>query len=79
MDVLLLGEAYHNNHHKHPSALNYGYHKHEIDPTYGIIRIFAKLGILQIPDKATRHANSTHRLKLKPSTENTPAAETPAA
>jgi stearoyl-CoA desaturase (delta-9 desaturase) len=37
MDMLLMGEAYHNNHHKTPSAINFGKRWYEMDPTYPVI------------------------------------------
>lgn len=49
IDVLMLGESYHNNHHKRPSSVNFGFRWHEIDPVYFIIRLFNKLGIVRIP------------------------------
>ncbi len=48
VDLLMLGESYHNNHHKHPSAINFGWRWHEIDPVYPIILLFSKLGIVKI-------------------------------
>jgi stearoyl-CoA desaturase (delta-9 desaturase) len=47
-DFLMLGESYHNNHHKRPSAVNFGKRWHEIDPVYGVIRLFAWLGIIRL-------------------------------
>jgi len=41
IDILMLGESYHNNHHKRPSAVNFGKRWHEIDPVYPIIRLLA--------------------------------------
>lgn len=49
VDFLMLGESYHNNHHKHPSSVNFGYRWHEIDPVYYIIRLFNKLGVIKVP------------------------------
>ncbi|OIQ30318.1 MAG: acyl-CoA desaturase [Bacteroidetes bacterium MedPE-SWsnd-G2] len=48
VDVLMMGEAYHNNHHKHASKANFGVKWHEFDPTYFIMRIFNKIGIIKI-------------------------------
>lgn len=48
VDVLMLGEAYHNNHHKMPSDVNFGKRKHEFDPIYPIILLFNRLGIIRI-------------------------------
>jgi len=48
IDLLMMGEAYHNNHHKNPSATNFGFRWHELDPTYFIIRVFNRLKIIRI-------------------------------
>jgi stearoyl-CoA desaturase (Delta-9 desaturase) len=51
-DVLMLGESYHNNHHKYPSAINFGRRWHEIDPMYPVILLFARLRIISLPSRA---------------------------
>ncbi|MBC7554089.1 MAG: acyl-CoA desaturase [Taibaiella sp.] len=48
-DFLMLGESYHNNHHKNPSSINFGKKWHEFDPIYPIIKLFAFLHIIQLP------------------------------
>ncbi len=48
MDLLMMGEAYHNNHHKNPSSTNFGVRWHELDPTYAIIRLFNRLKIIRV-------------------------------
>jgi stearoyl-CoA desaturase (delta-9 desaturase) len=48
VDVLMLGESYHNNHHKRPSAVNFGYRWHEIDPVYPVILLLNKLKVIRI-------------------------------
>jgi stearoyl-CoA desaturase (delta-9 desaturase) len=48
VDVIMLGESYHNNHHKHPSSVNFGQRWHEMDPVYPVIRLFNKLRIIKI-------------------------------
>lgn len=48
IDILMLGESYHNNHHKHPSAINFGSRWFEIDPMYPVIRLFDRLNIIRI-------------------------------
>lgn len=55
VDVLMLGESYHNNHHKYPSSINFGVRWHEIDPVYPIILLLNKLRIIKIPKLATVH------------------------
>lgn len=52
VDVLMLGESYHNNHHKHPSSINFGKRWHEIDPVYPMIRLFARLRIIQLTNQS---------------------------
>lgn len=48
-DFLMMGESYHNNHHKHGSRANFGgFRWHEIDPTYLVIRLLDKVGVIQL-------------------------------
>jgi stearoyl-CoA desaturase (delta-9 desaturase) len=53
VDFLMLGESYHNNHHKRPSAANFGTRWHEIDPIYPLIRLMAWMKIIRLPKLAT--------------------------
>jgi len=48
VDVLMLGESYHNNHHKHPSSINFGRRWHEIDPVYPLILLLKWLHIIRL-------------------------------
>jgi len=48
VDVLMLGESYHNNHHKYPSSINFGVRWHELDPVYYVIKFLAWLKIIKI-------------------------------
>ncbi len=56
VDILMLGESYHNNHHKYPSSINFGKRWHEVDPIYPVIRFFAWLKIIQITPPAVELA-----------------------
>ena len=48
-DFLMMGEAYHNNHHKHGSRANFGGVRwHEIDPTYQIIKVLNAVGVIKL-------------------------------
>lgn len=48
-DFLMLGESYHNNHHKRGSNPNFGGVRwHEIDPTYQMIKLFNWAGIIKL-------------------------------
>lgn len=62
IDVLMLGESYHNNHHKHPSSINFGRKWHEIDPMYPIIRLLAWARIIRIVKLAPVPAETPSRL-----------------
>ncbi len=48
VDILMLGESYHNNHHMHPSSINFGVKWHEVDPIYPVIRLLAWLRIIKL-------------------------------
>ncbi len=48
VDWLMMGEGYHNNHHKNPSSINFGFRWYELDPTYVIIRVFNRLKIIKV-------------------------------
>lgn len=61
IDILMLGESYHNNHHKHPSALNFGRRWHEIDPLYPVIRLLGWLRVIRLPNLAPVAVNQTNQ------------------
>ena len=46
VDILMLGESYHNNHHKHPSSINFGHRWHELDPVYPVIRLLLWMKVI---------------------------------
>ena len=47
-DFLMMGESYHNNHHARGNRANFGVKWHELDPTYVIIKLLDKFGIVEI-------------------------------
>lgn len=47
-DFLMLGESYHNNHHKFGSRANFGVRWHEIDPTFLVMKLLNALGWIQL-------------------------------
>lgn len=51
-DFLMMGEGYHNNHHKHANRANFGVRWFEIDITYLIIRVFNAIGIIKLKPMA---------------------------
>ena len=48
VDILFVGEAYHNNHHRHPGRPNNAVRWFEFDVTYGITRVLDKIGVVRI-------------------------------
>jgi stearoyl-CoA desaturase (Delta-9 desaturase) len=48
IDLIMMGEGYHNNHHKNPSSTNFGFRWHELDPTFAVIRFLNWLKIIRI-------------------------------
>ncbi len=48
LDIFMLGEGYHNNHHKHSGRANFGARWYEFDPIYPIILVLDKLGVIQL-------------------------------
>lgn len=47
-DFLMMGEGYHNNHHKHGSRVNFGVKWHEIDVSYLILKVLHAVGIVKL-------------------------------
>lgn len=52
VDIFMLGESYHNNHHKQPAAVNFGKKWHELDPVYPLIRLLGWLRIIKLEKKS---------------------------
>ncbi|MGE7776404.1 acyl-CoA desaturase [Chitinophaga sp. NPDC101104] len=57
LDIFMLGESYHNNHHKRPSSVNFGFRWHELDPVYPVIKLLAWLRVIRLnrPQLAEAH------------------------
>ncbi len=47
-DFLMMGEGYHNNHHKNATSANFGSRWFELDPAYPFIILFNKLHIIAL-------------------------------
>jgi len=54
VDILLLGELYQNNHHKDPLNPNLAHRWYEFDPSYSIIWLMDKLGIIHFRPELAR-------------------------
>ena len=48
VDLLMLGEGYHNNHHKNPSRANFAAKKGEFDFCYPAIVVMKKCGVIKM-------------------------------
>lgn len=48
VDLLMMGEGYHNNHHKYMARPNFGVKWFEFDPTYPIILLLVKLRVIEL-------------------------------
>lgn len=51
VDVFMMGEGFHNNHHTHGNRANFAYKWFEIDPTYQVIKLLDLVGVIQLPKK----------------------------
>ena len=65
VDIFMMGEGYHNNHHKHPSRANFGHRWHEVDPVYLIMRLFHFLGIIQLKERQKKQTKLQFDFSLK--------------
>lgn len=50
VDILMMGESYHNNHHANGKNPNFGHRWFEIDPTYPVIFLLDKLRIIRLKE-----------------------------
>ncbi len=48
LDIFMMGEGYHNNHHKYAGRANFGVKWYELDPTYPVIWLLDKVGIISL-------------------------------
>lgn len=48
VDFLMMGEAYHNNHHKLGGRPNFGVKWYEFDPAYPVILLLNKIGVIHL-------------------------------
>ncbi len=65
IDLFMMGEGFHNNHHTHGNRANFAYKWFEIDPSYQIIKLFDFLGIIQLKEKKERHLNRLRNKEIK--------------
>jgi stearoyl-CoA desaturase (Delta-9 desaturase) len=58
-DFLMLGESYHNNHHRHPKRANFGTKWHELDPIYPVILLLNLVGVIKLEKQVSIAAVSS--------------------
>lgn len=57
LDLLMIGESYHNNHHANQKNPNFGVRFFEIDPTYLVLRLLHLFGIIYLLPKKEKISN----------------------
>lgn len=79
-DFVTMGELFQNNHHRFCSDANFAKRWFEIDPAYLIIRAFAKVGIVTIPEtevpyETTKPGSGSKELSwgISPETQDAPS------
>jgi stearoyl-CoA desaturase (Delta-9 desaturase) len=63
-DFVTMGELFQNNHHAHGSCPNFASRRFELDPTWPVIWLLDKLGVLELRER--RHANRQHENAPEP-------------
>jgi len=60
-DMVTMGELFQNNHHKYPMSPDFAARWFEIDPTWQVMRVLAKTGVIEIatPQRAVHPARAT--------------------
>ncbi|MEO0639274.1 MAG: acyl-CoA desaturase, partial [Bacteroidota bacterium] len=48
VDLFMMGESYHNNHHTYGGRPNFGIRWHEFDPTYPVILLLNAVGVIKL-------------------------------
>jgi stearoyl-CoA desaturase (delta-9 desaturase) len=60
--LLTTGEGWHNNHHRHPGSASQGFLWWEVDLTYYVLRVLARLGLVwdlrRVPDSVLAEASA---------------------
>jgi stearoyl-CoA desaturase (Delta-9 desaturase) len=64
VDVFMMGEGFHNNHHTHGHSANFAYKWYEIDPTYQVIKVLNLFGIIKLPKKTATVTAFMERKKV---------------
>ncbi|MBT3962619.1 MAG: acyl-CoA desaturase [Flavobacteriales bacterium] len=68
VDIFMLGEGYHNNHHKFGGRPNFGVKWHEIDPVYITIKVLSAFNIIKLKSQPVKIEPDAQPAKTKPLT-----------
>jgi stearoyl-CoA desaturase (delta-9 desaturase) len=60
--LLTLGEGWHNNHHHYPAAARQGFYWWEIDVTYYLLVLLARIGLIWDLRPVPKHARERNRI-----------------
>ena len=69
-DFLTLGELFQNNHHKHGSHPNFAQRWFELDPTWPVIWLLDRIGVIQLKNHPRHQAKATGSAMLDPASES---------
>jgi stearoyl-CoA desaturase (delta-9 desaturase) len=61
--ILLLGELFQNNHHKHKDSANFAKKWYEFDPTYPVMKAMHWVGIIKLRESATAKIKAPEKEK----------------
>ncbi len=49
VDLFMMGEGFHNNHHTYGNRANFAFKWYEIDPSYQMLKLLDLIGVIQLP------------------------------
>jgi stearoyl-CoA desaturase (Delta-9 desaturase) len=61
--LLTLGEGWHNNHHHYPKAVSPGHRPWEIDPTFWMLRLLSRIGVVKDIKRVPEAAFASRRIE----------------
>ena len=64
INILGLGEGWHNNHHHYPGSARYGLGRGEWDPTFRMISLMARLGVVRDVHDVPEHVRESARAEV---------------
>lgn len=65
IELFMMGEGFHNNHHTHGKDANFAKKWFEIDPSFQVIKLLNLIGIIQLPSKKNKLRKKEKAAQLK--------------